>query len=166
MQPPISLFVPGLPRAAGSKRAFVLRKGGVLTNRAIVTDANPHSASWKSDVRGGASRAYSGPLLDGPLKMTLEFVMPRPKSHFRTGKNSDLMRDDAPFFHTGKPDATKLTRGVEDSLTNIIWTDDARVVIQHITKTYGPKPGVTIIVEEATVPEALKHVCESSEEPK
>lgn len=147
---PISFFVPGLAKPAGSKRAFVNKK----TMRAIVVDDCKKSADWKSDVRASASAHYPGPLLNEPLKMTLEFVMPRPKAHSRAGKNSAMLRDDAPFFHTSAPDATKLTRGVEDALTNVIWTDDKLVVIQHITKLYGPRPGVMVLIEPATKPDA------------
>lgn len=145
----ISFFVPGLPRPAGSKRAFCLRKGGVLTGRAIVTDDNPKSADWKSDVRNAAQAHYKGALIEIPVKMTLEFVMPRPKAHYRTGKMSAQMRPDAPYFHYSKPDSTKLTRGVEDALTNVIWKDDSLVVLQVVSKIYGARPGVTIIIEEA-----------------
>ena len=135
----ITFFVPGLPRPAGSKRAFALRKGGVLTGRVAVTDANPKSRDWKTQVSQVAAdkmKEDGRGLLEGPLKLTVDFKLPRPKSHFRTGKHAGQKKDTAPFFHTSKPDATKLTRAVEDALTNIVWHDDAQVSMQHVGKTY------------------------------
>lgn len=139
----ISFFVSGTPKPAGSKRAFFIKKLG----RAIVTDANPQAKDWKTDVKHEAQRHYNLPLLDGPLAVSFEFHLLRPKSHYRTGKNAHLLREGAPKYPASKPDALKLSRGVEDALTGIIWKDDAQIVTEQLTKRYGDKPGVKIIIE-------------------
>lgn len=149
MKEPVSFFVFGKPQPAGSKRAFCMRKGGAFTGRAIVTDANPKSRDWKTDVRREAERCFEGEPWKAPIHLTLNFILSRPKNHYRTGKNAALLREDAPPYPVSKPDATKLCRGVEDALTGILWTDDALIVSQRITKAYGAHQGVLIEMREA-----------------
>lgn len=146
---PIEIRVDGKPQPAGSKRAFVIRKCGVYTGRAIVTDANPKSRDWKIDVQYAARAVYMGPALRGPIFLRLDFRVDRPKSHYGLGKNAFTLKANAPKHPTSKPDATKLCRGVEDALTHIIWADDSQIVSQVISKSYGIA-GVTIYIEEWT----------------
>lgn len=147
----IEFFVDGKPQPAGSKRAFAIRKGGQLTGRVAVMDANPKSKDWKTDVKFAArsvAEEMQGNLLACPIRLTLAFTIKRPKSHYRTGKNSHLLKADAPHFPTSKPDVLKLARGVEDALTSIIWVDDAQIADEHLSKVYGEKEGCKVIVEE------------------
>jgi crossover junction endodeoxyribonuclease RusA len=74
--------------------------------------------------------------------------MPRPRSHYRTGKLSHELRADAPVLHTGKPDAIKMARAVEDALTGILWNDDAQICAETIEKIYGSKPGCKLTLVE------------------
>lgn len=147
MRERIQFFVSGKPQPAGSKRAFVLKRGGAYTGRAIVTDANPNSKDWKTDVRREAERALTGEPWDCPIRLTLQFFILRPKSHYRTGANADKMKEGAPKLPTSKPDATKLCRGVEDALTGMAWVDDAQIVTQLVSKRYG-RQGVLITINE------------------
>lgn len=148
---PIRFFVEGKPQPAGSKRAFVLRKGGAYTGKAIVTDANPKAKDWKIDVqhacRSIADR-MEGNLLRCPLKIYAHFTLPRPKHHYRTGANAHLLRLDAPLRHVSKPDATKLLRGLEDACTGLLWVDDAQIAEQHVTKQYGDRIGCDVTICE------------------
>lgn len=147
MTPTISFFVAGIAKPAGSKRGFYIKK----LNRVIITDANPNSKDWKSDVKAEAMKAYSGEPLTCPLAVRFDFIVPRPKGHFRTGANSHLLRDSAPPFPTSKPDLLKLSRGCEDAMTSIIYKDDAQIVTEHLHKRYGNTPGVQITIAEEAV---------------
>lgn len=148
MNAPISFFVAGKPQPAGSKRAFVIKKAGAYTGRAVVTDANPKSRDWKTDVQYEAKLHFTDAPWTGPIRLILRFLVLRPKSHYRTGKNSALLRDEAPTLPTSKPDSTKLCRGVEDALTGFLWADDAQIVTQFISKRYGERQGVWIEMSE------------------
>jgi Holliday junction resolvase RusA-like endonuclease len=144
-------FVPGIPAPGGSKRAFII--GG----RARLTDACERNKPWRQSVAMFAMAAHRGALFTGPLLLDVEFVMPRIKSHFRTGKNAGQIKPNAPMRHTFQPDATKLLRALEDALTGIVWRDDAQVCIQHVSKIYGEKPGAHVEVmelDESVVEEA------------
>lgn len=131
----ITIWVPANAEPGGSKRHI---------GNGRVIDANKNAASWKDTVRLFASIAYKGPLLDGPLKVSCKFIRLRPKSHFtKTG----ALRKGAPEYPTTKPDATKLWRSTEDALTGIVWTDDARIVLQTQSKIFGTKPGALITIQ-------------------
>lgn len=141
---PIVFFVPGVAQPAGSKRAF-FRPG---MKHPSVVDANSKAAGWKTYVKQMAAACRPEAPIAGPVRLDVAFTMARPKSHYRTGKNAGQLRPDAPVFHTHKPDALKLARGVEDALTGIMWVDDSQICNETLAKRYGPNPGVEITVTQ------------------
>lgn len=151
---PITFTVIGLPKPAGSKRAFALKKGGVYTGRAVVTDDCKTSRDWKTDVKHAAVAIYQREPLACAVRLTLVFVLPRPRGHFGTGRNVGVLKPSAALFHVIKPDVLKLARGVEDALTGIIWKDDSQIVEEYLEKRYtqpGETPGgVQIRIEDPT----------------
>jgi Holliday junction resolvase RusA-like endonuclease len=148
-EPVIAFFVPGRPRPQGSKRAFPIRnRAGVVVHHAIVDASGEEGRAWRSQVRDTAIRAWGEfrPVLEGPVSIALAFTLTRPKGHFGTGRNADRLKDQAPSHPLGPPDVLKLARAVEDSLTSVIWRDDAQVVSELLTKRYGPTDGVHVLV--------------------
>src|ERR1700743_3061951 len=111
---------------------------------------------WRADIREAADKAMiASPdfctLISGPLAVEIVFSLQRPKGHYRTGRNAAFLRDTAPVYPAGKPDVDKLTRAVFDSLTAIIWEDDAQVVKVDAIKRYAPRlerTGATITITE------------------
>lgn len=86
------------------------------------------------------------PILLGAVHVTAVFYFPRPKSHYRTGKNAHLLRDDAPSYKAGHPDLDKLQRAIGDSLTGIVVRDDKQIVAWTTVKLYGDQAGVELQV--------------------
>ena len=141
----LELFISGIPRPGGSKRAFIARrKGGAFVTRpdgspvVNMTDMSGKAGkTWRSDCKAFAMSAMAGrPLFTGPLHLTVAFYMPRPQKHYRTGKHAGELRDDAPYYHTSKPDVTKLLRSLEDALTGVCWADDSTIAWQKAMKVY------------------------------
>lgn len=145
----IRFFVQGIPAPGGSKRFVGMSK---RTGRAILIDAGgAKNKNWKRTVAHIGKDAWGNrPLLTQALSLQVIFTMPRPKCHYRTGKNAHLLREDAPQRPTTKPDTTKLLRSTEDALTGILWADDAQIVEQHASKRYGDTAGAVIILESVT----------------
>jgi Holliday junction resolvase RusA-like endonuclease len=146
----IEFFVPGLPAPAGSKRAYV-NKTTLRVN--VVDDSGKRGRRWRKAVAlaAGVECGLPEPLA-GPLVLTLEFRLPRPRSHYGTGRNHARLKPDAPEWPTVKPDALKLARSVEDSLTGVVYRDDAQVVVGTQAKRYtlfGEAPGVLVRVAPA-----------------
>lgn len=140
----VSFTVLGIPQPAGSKKAFRHR----ATGRIVVTDDAKGSRPWKNTVAAEAAIAMQGrELLEGPLALALTFVVPRPKGHLGTGRNTGRLRSSAPYHPAVKPDITKLVRAVEDACTGIVWRDDAQIVRQQAVKTYGTPARCIVEVE-------------------
>lgn len=162
----ISFFVSGLPQPAGSKRGFAMKRKGMgwtdangkFAGRVIITDANAKSRDWKGTVSQEAAIAmasvnlpFERPVLTGPLELCVTFQMPRIKGHYRS--NGEL-KPGAPKFHTVRPDATKLLRGVEDALTGIVWADDSQIARQTVEKIYADKAGARITITPLEQPKS------------
>lgn len=143
----LCFFVPGIPRPGGSKNAVPYNdKAGRA--RVRVFDACKKNKSWRETVAAYARKEFPGMKpLTGTLEVTMVFCMPRPKSHYRMGEFASLVKSSAPFYHTKKPDVTKLCRSTEDALTGILWVDDAQIAKQVNIKIYDDEPGVTIEVK-------------------
>lgn len=150
MNEPIRFVVYGLAAPAGSKRAFALRKNGVLTGRVAVSDANPKAKSWQAQVASAAREAYRGELLRGPLQLVLEFFVPRPKGHYGSGRNAGVVKASAAPYPIGRPDAKKLARGTTDALKGIVFFDDSQIVADIALKQYGEPARVEIQIRELT----------------
>lgn len=137
--------VPGVPAPGGSKKAFASPKTGKI----VVLDDAKNNKGWRQQVAVFASQAMAGaPPLDGPLTVSVLFTMPRPLSHYGTGRNLGQLKTWAVLrYPTTKPDATKLWRAAEDALKGIVWHDDAQVVRQEVAKVYGELEGMEIEVQ-------------------
>lgn len=117
--------------------------------RVVITDACKKSKPWKQVVAGCAQKEFGKPLWDCPIYLNLVFCLPRPQSHFGSGKNSSRLRDGAKRRPTVKPDVLKLARAVEDALTGILYVDDALIVQERLEKIYESPAGVRIMLSEA-----------------
>lgn len=116
------------------------------------------SKAWKAFVHATAKQAMKAKRLnvldmnaDGlkdltPIRFVARFFRKRPDSHFRKGKFSGLLRDDAPARPTGKPDVLKLSRAVEDALTGAVYKDDSQIISETLTKEFGSENCVCVEV--------------------
>jgi len=142
---PIRFRVYGIPRPGGSKRSFQHR----WTGKTIVIDDCRKNKEWRKSVAIAASGFRQFKSARRPILLSIEFIMPRPASHFEKGRNAGKLKKSAPYLHTVTPDATKLFRSTEDALTGILWEDDCCVALQASAKRYchpGEPPGAVITV--------------------
>ena len=116
---------------------------------------NPSTArDWKAIVAMTAQAEMTRkqlPPFKGPVRVSCLFYMPRPKSHFRTGSLSELLKPDAPVWHSQKPDRDNLDKAVLDALTKAkVFRDDCQVVDGNISKVWSRAhcAGVAIKIEE------------------
>lgn len=129
----LTFTVPGAPRGKGRPRFF--RRGP-----GIGTFTDDKTAAYENLVALAAAQAHGGAEpLDGPLAVSLTFVLPRPKS--------------APKRVTmpaTKPDLDNLVKAVLDGCNQAgVWADDSRVVVLTAHKVYGePCAKVAIVTME------------------
>lgn len=127
----------GPPASMGSKRAFVSKK----TGKAFVADASSKKLrTFQEGVRDQMRECKPDAPLLGPVSITVIMVMRRPKSHYGTGRNAEVLKADAPKWCTTKPDVDKVLRAICDCGTGIWWRDDAQVCAGGFLKEYA-KPG-------------------------
>jgi Holliday junction resolvase RusA-like endonuclease len=143
----IRFRVNGRPAPQGSKR-HVGNGRMVESSKAV--------GPWREAVRAETQRQDWQPgrwLPDGAVALRLAFSLPRPKGHYRTGRNAHLLRGSAPARPAGRPDVDKLARAVLDGLTEGgAFADDAQVVDLDVSKHWcepGETPGVVIEIDGA-----------------
>lgn len=146
----LEFFVPGIPRPTGSKRAFPIHRANGTLGVAVSDMSGEAGKAWRTDLIGFATIAMIGkePFVCEPIAIELYIYLPRPKAHF--GKKG--LKANAPHWHSNRPDATKILRGVEDALRGTIYRDDAQIVEQHVWKLYGSEPGVHISIWQPNIP--------------
>ena len=129
------IFVPGDPKGQPRPRAFARKMGSVHVARFYDSDV---ADVWKGAVQRAlldAARASRWEYTLGPVEVTLNFAMPRPKSHSGTKG----LKPSAPQSHTGKPDVDNLAKLVLDQITRNtrIWRDDSQVVRLVVEKRWA-----------------------------
>lgn len=140
------LVVYGTPAPQGSKKAFVNR------GRAVIVDDNKRTRPWREAVKEAAIIARGADSLLGPVAVSIRFYLPRPASHFGTGRNIGQVKAAAPAYPASVPDIDKLARSTLDALTDSgLIKDDKQIVTLNLTKRYPDMqmdvPGAVIVVE-------------------
>ena len=93
----------------------------------------------------------TGPPIEGPVSMRIVFYIPRPKSHYGTGKNADKLKPGAPDWPARRPDIDNMEKFVADCLNGIAWKDDSQICISITSKMWDRGQGRThITIEELT----------------
>jgi Holliday junction resolvase RusA-like endonuclease len=155
---PLLIVVRGKPEPQGSKSphsicyqdaVFCRRCGHKHLVKINTREAVKGLPAWRKAVTAEAHNVMvrTGLVaITGPVVVAATFTMARPKNHYRTGKSTaHLLTTAAPAFPEAKPDASKLARAIEDSLTDAgVWADDAQVVdYVRCAKVY-PQPGMVL----------------------
>lgn len=131
----ITFYVPGIPISQPRQRHRVVCAAG----RTFATNYTPAKApvnAWKAAVALAASQQYTGPLLDYPVAVVVEFVFPRPKR--LCWKTRAMPREK----HASKPDTENCIKALLDALTGVVLKDDALVWSLEARKFYcaGDEP--------------------------
>ena len=117
----ISFTVPGVPIAQPRTKATTI--GG---HARVYT---PKTAdAYKASVAIAFKTAYGGNPIEGPVRVDIEFVMPRPKSMI--WRKREMHSE----WHTKKPDIDNLAKAAIDALYGLAWGDDSQVCSLVIAK--------------------------------
>lgn len=118
----------------GSKKGFVDKFGHVR----VVDDNKAALNRWRKTVAEAAH--YSKPgwlaeLWDGPIGLSALFVRARKPTDFLADGVS--LKAGAHRWPSTAPDGDKLDRGIFDSLTDVLFTNDSRIVDWAGRKRFG-----------------------------
>lgn len=129
------LTILGEPKA--QKRHRTVRRGAFNVNY------DP-SATDKADLLAVVQSNAPAVPYSEPLRVVVDFFFTRPKSHFKSGKNSHMLKDAAPIYHISKPDASNCLKMVEDALNKVYWRDDSILCEVGVRKRYSDQPRIEI----------------------
>jgi Holliday junction resolvase RusA-like endonuclease len=133
--------VPGKPRGQGS---LTLWRGEDGTERA---KHPPDTVLHRNFMISALAQAWNGPPLADPVRVEVDLLFARPRSHYGTGRNAGVMKDGAPGWVTGFPDGDKGLRLVFDALTYAgVVTDDRIIVDARVRKMWNDVPRTMVRV--------------------
>lgn len=139
----LHIVVHGMPAAQGSKRHV---------GNGVMIESSKRVKPWREDVVNAALKVIADehpnfePFV-GPVEVEIDFFFPRPKAHYGTGSQANVLKMKAPTYVSTRPDIEKLERSTHDALTTAgVWRDDSLVVKHTGTKRYGPRPCAVITV--------------------
>ena len=134
----------GIPAPQGSKIPGVSSKTGKMFVR---EQSSKTLRPWRQDVKEAAILAMADlPILTGPVRLHVDFYMPRPASVTPRRRPLPMVA----------PDLDKLVRGVGDALKAAgVYRDDAQICSIRATKYYATddsngSPGAWIVISEIT----------------
>lgn len=135
----MKLIIPGKPVA--KKRPRFARQGNFVRT---YNDQETEEGKFLLLARDQIPEPITG----HPVEVAMVFHMPRPRSHFGTGKNQGKLKPSAPKHHTIKPDIDNLIKFPLDVLNGVAWTDDKQIITVTGCKVYSDKPRTEIMIHE------------------
>lgn len=104
------------------------------------------TVDYEALVSAAAKRAMAGRApLAGPVEILLELRMPIPVSW---SKKKQVAASAGQVRATKKPDSGNVQKAIEDAMNEIVYVDDAQIVVTTVRKLYHAEPCVVIAVRE------------------
>ena len=107
----------------------------------------PHVKDYRAYCVGAIGEQWTAEPITGPVAVTVTYEMPRPQSHYGTGRNAAMLKPaHMTLAHTQTPDVDKLLRLTLDALTFAgVIVDDKQVCNVSAAKLWGASPGGVLI---------------------
>ena len=86
----------------------------------------------------------------GDIYLKVVFYLKRPKSHFRTGKYSHLLKDAYKdmVYHSFKPDLDNIVKLIADIIQPQMIIDDSQICMLQAEKMYSTNPRTEVVIQE------------------
>lgn len=118
----IQFTVPAVPVAQPRQRTRIAKGANGKQYAQNYTPTGSPVNAFKATVRHAAELAYAGPPLQGPLAVSVVFVMPRPERLI--WKTRPMPR--VPYV-ASRNDWDNLGKAVSDALNKRLWNDDGQL---------------------------------------
>ena len=79
--------------------------------------------------------------MSNPIKCQLQFYCKRPKTHYKSGKSSNILKDTAPKYNINNKDLDNMVKFVLDALNDKLYTDDSLIFEINCSKLYSDGEG-------------------------
>ena len=76
-----------------------------------------------------------------PIKCILNFYCKRPKTHYKTGKFANILKDTSPKYNINNKDLDNMVKFVLDALNDKLYTDDSLIFEIICSKLYSENDG-------------------------
>jgi Holliday junction resolvase RusA-like endonuclease len=76
-----------------------------------------------------------------PIKCILHFYCKRPKTHYKSGKSSHILKETSPKYNTNNKDLDNMVKFVLDALNDKLYTDDSLIFEINCSKMYSESDG-------------------------
>lgn len=144
MPEPIVFVVPSVAKPEPRKRHRQMNMGGKQFTQTYTPTTAPVNA-FKAAVQSAFASAYQGAPIQGPVSLTLTYMLPRPKK--LCWKKRPMPR----LWHDIKPDKDNLEKSLMDALKGLAWRDDAQVcrsLTEKVVASGNEQPRVEVRIEE------------------
>lgn len=71
-----------------------------------------------------------------PISCTLNFYCKRPKNHYKSGKNSNILKESSPKYNINNKDLDNMVKFVLDALNDKLYIDDSLIFELKCSKLY------------------------------
>jgi Holliday junction resolvase RusA-like endonuclease len=102
---------------------------------------------WLPEVREWLSNNWHKDPLDCELSATLLFVVPRPRSHYGTGRNAGKPKPSAPRYP--HPDIDNYIKAALDAMNGTVYRDDKLIIDLSARKVYGDPGHIQVTLRRA-----------------
>lgn len=79
--------------------------------------------------------------MNKPIKCILHFYCKRPKNHYKTGKNSNILKENSPKYNINNKDLDNMVKFVLDALNDKLYMDDSLIIEINCCKFYSESDG-------------------------
>jgi len=131
------ISIPGHPAPKGSLKCV----GGQGGRGYVLIEDNARTKDWRATIAYWVRRSWMTHMSarGQPLGAAITFTLPRPKGHYGTGRNRDVLKPTAPAVPVSHStgDLDKLLRLVLDALQDThVLPDDCQIVELTSRKAY------------------------------
>ena len=132
-------------------KPMALKRPRLMSNKIVYDPSKKDKQKWIEIVKKHIPKK---PLLK-PLSVQLDMYFQRPKSHYRSGKYSKLLKSSCPLYNITMPDIDNCAKFILDAMNHIFYDDDRQVcqlicnkhyIDRHLLAEKTPKcEGYTIV---------------------
>lgn len=91
--------------------------------------------------------------MDKPIRCVLHFYCKRPKTHYKSGKLSHILKDNSPKYNVNNKDLDNMVKFVLDALNDKLYLDDSQIIELHCMKNYSTEENGYIYMKFTEVEE-------------
>jgi Holliday junction resolvase RusA-like endonuclease len=127
------------------QRHRIVKSQGYVQN---YTPSKHPVQAFKRAVQEAALKAAGGAIFEGPIGLSLVFVLPRPQN--MTWKTRPMPR----YPHVSRGDWDNFGKGICDSLNGLLYKDDRQICMVQLEKWVaagGEEPHVVVTVQEISL---------------